>query len=199
MDSNQLQNFIAVVDAGSFQKAAKLKFLTQRAISISMAQLEAELGFRLFSRGKNKITVTQAGQQFYIHVRDMMQKLDSTIEILKTSQQAEYQELNIGYFSPFDGILLAHHLDMAGLRDKVRVKVSEESVENLISDVVLGILDCAYVMDYHSRNSYLKQQQNLQITSIFNDRIMIGISRKNPLSQQSALDLAVLTRYPLLY
>ncbi|BDR59892.1 LysR family transcriptional regulator [Lactobacillus xylocopicola] len=197
MDSNQLQNFIAVVDAGSFQKAAKLKFLTQRAISISMAQLEAELGFKLFLRGKNKIVVTQAGQQFYAHVRDMMQNLGSTIEILKTNQQAEYQELNIGYFSPFDGLLLAQHLNATQLKGKVKINVSEESVENLISDVVLGVLDGAYVMDYHSQNSYLKHP--LQTTTIFNNQIMIGISRQNPLSQMPFLDVEILSQYPLLY
>ena len=58
MNFTQLNTFITVVETGSFQKAAATQYISQRAVSQSIAKLENELGFKLFERGKNKISIT---------------------------------------------------------------------------------------------------------------------------------------------
>ncbi len=50
MEFRQLQHFLAVVEAGSFQKAAAHVNITQQAISRSIQQLEKECGGRLLER-----------------------------------------------------------------------------------------------------------------------------------------------------
>lgn len=48
MDTNTLQAFLAVADAGSFSMAAEILFLTQPAVSKRVAALEEELAVKLF-------------------------------------------------------------------------------------------------------------------------------------------------------
>ena len=46
---------------GSFNKAAQQLHLTPSAISHAIAVMEAELGFTLFNRGQNGVTMTSYG------------------------------------------------------------------------------------------------------------------------------------------
>ena len=49
--------FDAVARQGSFNKAAQQLHLTPSAISHAIAVMEEELGFALFNRGKNGVTI----------------------------------------------------------------------------------------------------------------------------------------------
>ena len=48
LDIDQLQTFIAIVDTGSFTKAAGRVFKTQSAVSMQMRRLEERVGKQLF-------------------------------------------------------------------------------------------------------------------------------------------------------
>ena len=61
MYNHQLETFIRVADAGSFNKAAQQLHLTPSAISHAIAVMEEELGFALFNRGKNGVSMTSYG------------------------------------------------------------------------------------------------------------------------------------------
>ena len=54
--------FIAVVEQGSFSKAAKKFYLSQSAISQQITKLENDLGFSLFDRRTYYPTLTEEGK-----------------------------------------------------------------------------------------------------------------------------------------
>ncbi|GHW00476.1 hypothetical protein lacNasYZ03_01630 [Lactobacillus nasalidis] len=83
MDFDKLRTFCRVVEAGSFQKAAESEYVSQRAVSQMMKKLEEELGLKLFDRDKNKIFVTPVGRDFYIYVRNMLQKFNVNVNALR--------------------------------------------------------------------------------------------------------------------
>ena len=57
--------FIAVVEQGSFSKAAKKFYLSQSAISQQITKLENNLGFSLFDRRTYYPTLTEEGKRYY--------------------------------------------------------------------------------------------------------------------------------------
>jgi DNA-binding transcriptional LysR family regulator len=61
MEIAALQAFVAVAEHRSFSAAAEVLYLTQPAVSKRVAQLEAELGTRLFDRIGRRVTVTATG------------------------------------------------------------------------------------------------------------------------------------------
>lgn len=61
----QFKHFLAVVETASFTKAAVRMHITQPALSGSVARLETELGTRLFTRGRNSLALTPAGQRLF--------------------------------------------------------------------------------------------------------------------------------------
>ena len=64
--------FDAVARQGSFNKAAQQLHLTPSAISHAIAVMEAELGFTLFNRGKNGVTMTSYGSSIYPSIRAVL-------------------------------------------------------------------------------------------------------------------------------
>ena len=62
MDTNTLQAFLAVADAGSFSLAAEQLFLPQPAVSKRVAALEEELAVKLFERLGRRVLLTEAGR-----------------------------------------------------------------------------------------------------------------------------------------
>jgi DNA-binding transcriptional LysR family regulator len=65
----QLEYFLAVVDEGSFTRAADRLFVTQPGLSQQIATLEKELGGSLFSRLPRAVALTPTGRALLPHAR----------------------------------------------------------------------------------------------------------------------------------
>lgn len=63
MEFRSLEAFVWVAALGGFRRAAEKLHMTQPAISSRIAQLEAELGVRLFERDSRSVTITARGRQ----------------------------------------------------------------------------------------------------------------------------------------
>lgn len=70
----QIRQFLAVVDGGSFTRAAELINVTQPTLSTGVAELEKHLGTKLFIREKRRIQLTEAGNRLLIHARKIQRE-----------------------------------------------------------------------------------------------------------------------------
>jgi DNA-binding transcriptional LysR family regulator len=64
MELRQLEHFLAVVEEGSFTRAAARLFMVQSSLSASLLGLERELGTDLFIRGRRGAELTDGGRAF---------------------------------------------------------------------------------------------------------------------------------------
>src|SRR3954465_9877778 len=67
---NRLAYFAAVVDAGSFTRAAERLGVTKTVVSQQVARLEAEVGTNLLVRSTRRVEPTEAGRM--LHARCVM-------------------------------------------------------------------------------------------------------------------------------
>lgn len=72
MELKNLRTFQAVVDQGSYQKAADALGYTQSTVTVHIQQLEEELGVPLFQRVGRRMTLTQAGEQALAQTRELL-------------------------------------------------------------------------------------------------------------------------------
>ena len=63
--NRKTSHFLAIYEAGNIHRAAEEIGLTQPALTMSLKQLEAELGGPLFQRSVKGLTPTQAGRTYY--------------------------------------------------------------------------------------------------------------------------------------
>jgi len=71
LDIDQLQTFIAIVDTGSFTKAAERVFKTQSAVSMQMRRLEERIGKQLFAKDGRGNRLTIEGEKLLNYARRM--------------------------------------------------------------------------------------------------------------------------------
>ncbi len=68
----EMQTFGAVVDAGSFVKAANALGMSKAAVSRYVGDLEARLGVRLLHRTTRRLSLTGEGQVFYARSKELL-------------------------------------------------------------------------------------------------------------------------------
>jgi DNA-binding transcriptional LysR family regulator len=72
----EMQTFSAVVDAGSFVRAAEALDLSKAAVSRHVGDLEARLGVRLLHRTTRRLSLTEEGQVFYARCKEVLADID---------------------------------------------------------------------------------------------------------------------------
>ena len=65
MNWNQLQYIVTTAQEGSVTKAAARLFISQPSLTLSIQNLEKELGIRIFERSRGTLRLTYAGQIYY--------------------------------------------------------------------------------------------------------------------------------------
>ncbi|MCU1605005.1 MAG: DNA-binding transcriptional regulator, LysR family [Modestobacter sp.] len=76
VELRQFEHFLAVVEEGSFTRAAARVFMVQSSLSASLLGLERELGTELFIRGRSGAELTDAGRAFLEPARAALAEAD---------------------------------------------------------------------------------------------------------------------------
>lgn len=72
MDTELLKTFPEVSRTRHFGRAAEALYLTQSAVSFRIRQLENQLGVNLFTRHRNNIRLTTAGEKLLPYAETLM-------------------------------------------------------------------------------------------------------------------------------
>ncbi len=72
----EMQTFNAVVDAGSFVKAADALGMSKAAMSRHVGDLESRLGVRLLHRTTRRLSLTEEGQVFFARSKELLASVD---------------------------------------------------------------------------------------------------------------------------
>lgn len=86
MNINQVEHFLTIVKHMSFTMAAKELYITQPALSNSIARLERELGLPLFYRSANKLNLTVGGMELledFRRIQEDVERLNEKATALK--------------------------------------------------------------------------------------------------------------------
>lgn len=76
MDRYQLRYFLAIVETGSFSRAAVRVNVAQPTLSAGIAKLETELGVKLFQRSSRRVHLTEAGTRLLPHARRIIHEFN---------------------------------------------------------------------------------------------------------------------------
>ncbi len=81
MELKNLRTFQAVVDQGSYQKAADGLGYTQSTVTVHIQQLEEELGVPLFERTGRRMVLTQVGERALAQARELLAAADRLAQL----------------------------------------------------------------------------------------------------------------------
>lgn len=97
----ELNAFIAVVEAGGFSAAARRTGESQSAISKAIGALEKRLGVMLFNRSTRSVTLTDQGQRYYDRTKPLVDEMDEADSELSSSTLEVSGPIRIAVASTF--------------------------------------------------------------------------------------------------
>ena len=96
MYNPQLETFLHVVDAGSFNKAAERLYISPPAVIKQINLLEESLDVQLFIRTHRGLVLTKAGQSLYQDVKYIIQYCKDSVTRAKNAMQESGGIIRIG-------------------------------------------------------------------------------------------------------
>lgn len=99
METNQLEQFVAIANSDSMHEAASKLYLSQSTLSYNLKKLESELGCSLFTRSRNKLVLTKYGQILLRHAAQIEGAFQSLSAEIEEEKRRDRDRLHIGCFS----------------------------------------------------------------------------------------------------
>ncbi|WP_415947666.1 LysR family transcriptional regulator [Megamonas funiformis] len=87
MEFRVLKYFLTVVREENITKAANVLHITQPTLSRQLAQLEEDIGVKLFNRGTRKISLTNEGMLLRRRAEEIISLVDKTEQELNEQDE----------------------------------------------------------------------------------------------------------------
>ncbi len=147
LDTDQLRSFLAIVDSGSFTRAAERVHKTQSAVSMHIRRLEERLGCALFVKHGRGARLTTEGESLIEFARRIVQIEAGAFAALSRKGLRGTAKLGIpdDYAETFLAEILARFYRRHPL---VEVSVVCEASTELSAQVSAGALELALVTDH---------------------------------------------------
>ncbi|WP_147195459.1 DNA-binding transcriptional regulator YafC [Pantoea sp. MBD-2R] len=98
--SEELAIFVAVVEGGSFSRAAERLSMANSAVSRAVKKLENKLGVELLTRTTRQIKLTQEGEAYFRRVQSILQEMAAAENELIESKNMPQGSLRIDAATP---------------------------------------------------------------------------------------------------
>lgn len=142
MEIRQLEAFAAVMSAGSVTAAGRLLGRSQPAVSRSIQELEAEIGYPLFQRFGPRVAPTREASELY---QDVERTLASLRQVKSRAEQIALQApppLTIAATSALAAGLVPHALALLDLTHALEsVHLRSAAPEQVVDAVLNGMVD----------------------------------------------------------
>lgn len=95
MNLKDVEAFCAIVEAGNLTRAARKLHVNVMVVSRRLAQLEAELGIRLFQRTTRAVSLTREGEEFLPYARTLVDAEQTAKNIFSSTAQGAHGLLKV--------------------------------------------------------------------------------------------------------
>lgn len=200
MRIQQLEYLERIVEAGSINEAAKRLFLTQPSLSNAVKELENEMGIQIFQRSSGGISLTAEGREFMTYSKQILDQVNLMNERYKNGQQRK-QSFSVSAQHYAFVVHAFVELIKSVNANEYQFTLRETETQNIFNDLAqfkseLGIL---YTNGFNQKiMQRLFKENNLVFTPLFVAKPHIFVSRYNPLTSKSSVDLSDLEYFPYL-
>lgn len=200
MRIQQLEYLEKIVEAGSINEAAKRLFLTQPSLSNAVKELENEMGIQIFQRSSGGISLTAEGREFMTYSKQILDQVNLMNERYKNGQQRK-QSFSVSAQHYAFVVHAFIELIKSVNASEYQFTLRETETQNIFNDLAqfkseLGIL---YTNGFNQKiMQRLFKENNLVFTPLFVAKPHIFVSRYNPLTSKSSVNLSDLEDFPYL-
>jgi DNA-binding transcriptional LysR family regulator len=187
VDLMQLSMFVAMVEEGSFRKAALRVSRTQPALSIALRKLEDELGSNLFDKSnRNRYVLTDTGKVLYDYATRMLELRDDAMRAIQNVGSIKNGCLRVGANESTCLYLLPRIiLDFRKQYPGIKLDIVRQMSTKLPRELSERNLDFAIL-------SFQPDEKNLETVPIMRDKLVLIASPEHRLAGPHPVHIAEL-------
>jgi DNA-binding transcriptional LysR family regulator len=190
VEIRHLRYFIAVAEQLSFSKAAKECHVSVPPLSRQVRQLEEELGTRLFVRDKRRVALTDAGHALLLQAKAIANQIARIPESIRLAESGQAGAVRIGI-----ALHLAERLNPALMEYSRRLPNVAIECRDIFSAsqnraLAEGEIDVGFLRPR-------VDPVHLASEPLFEERLVVHVSKQSPLAQRKALRVTDLAGKPL--
>lgn len=183
MKLSQLKYFLEVASCLNITKAAKNLFISQPTLTVSIKNLEKELGIKLFYRSKQRITLTQEGEVFREKLKPIFTDL---VELREEMISLGVKENNVRIgMPPMMGALMFPKIFSKFINDnpEIQFTIKENGAIKVLSLLMEDELDLSLlILQSHSN-------QSLEFHPLEEKDLKLYVNKKDPLAEKDLVSI----------
>ena len=181
MELHQLKYFIAVVETGSFSKAAKRCFVAQPSLSQQIIKLEKEIGHKLFDRLGKNVVLTDAGHTLLPSAKNIINESNEIKHRISDESLHSKGTLSVGIIPTIAPYILPICLrKFKEHNPNAVIKISENLTDRLIEQLIKFNIDIA-IMSLPINNKLISNKV------LFEDPLVLSAPLNNKFSKQKLI------------
>lgn len=193
----QLRYFVSAATHLNFTKAAKECFIVQTAMTQQIANLEKELGVKLFERQSRGLSLTAAGEAFLADAREILARSQRSRERMAAFQGGYTDLLQLGHHGELFRRDLTRALQLFRARSpQTKVMLYQLPRSGLLSGIREGQLDLAF-MTYTDNLSKYEKWVDWRILG--EEEMVLAVSADHPLAGRKEVTMAEVDQYPRIW
>lgn len=193
MDIRHYRSFVALAEEGSFTSAARRLNLVQSGLSVTIKEMEEELGVKLVQRTTRRVSLTDAGVLFLEYARPALTMLNDGMEAVRSQSGIVRGRIRLGIlqslgpYIDLPTVLGQFHAEYPDVDFAVRSVDSPQAPELVRS----GSIDLCF----HALTT-TKPVAGVETTSFVQDSLVAVCANTHQLIQRKTVTLAALTDFP---
>jgi len=196
MELKELRYYRAIVELGSFSKAAAALRIAQPALSRHIQKLEHSLGVQLLRRGSRGVVPTPAGATLLARTTDLEHQVSLIEREISSYANNVVGYLNIAAMFPLSVCMMP---DVVKRYREAYPDVTLHIVQGYSGDLIQGLL--SRTLDLALVDSPSHTHAELTISPLWKEKVHLFGSAKtekdNPLFQQACVELTQLANKPI--
>lgn len=179
IDRYLLRYFLAVIDCGSFSKAAKQLNVAQPTLSVGIGKLERLLGATLFQRTSKRVHITDAGSRLAAHARRIENEFNLAEAAVANLRPA--RALRLGVLSTYPMSHLAETIRTArGAAQTERLQIISGNERELLQRLSRGQIDVALTIVRQESDRFVSE-------ALFTEHYALAIHSAHPLAAKAVI------------
>jgi len=191
MELRQLRYFIAVAENLSFSRAAQQLHVTVPPLSRQVRQLEEEFDVRLFVRDRKHVALSDAGRLFLFEAKRLVNQAARLGDSVRMAKCGEVGRVRIGV-----GPALGERVGRALIEHGKQFPAVDVECHDILS-----VVQYQSLLDREIDVSFLRpcvDSPDLNTELLFEENMVVYISKANPLAKRKSLRIRDLVGEPLL-
>jgi DNA-binding transcriptional LysR family regulator len=185
MELDLFKSFVAVAEARSFSRAARIMHSTQPTLSRQIARLENELGARLFERYGRHVECTVPGQLLLPLAQAIIARTEEAVSLVREQAGTGSGTVRFGAVGNVMALLLTPIMaSFFAAHPRVSVDLIEKDDAQLEDAVISGELDCAVMTPWGSTRAAAQH--------LLTEEILLVMPRDHRLAGESSIPFSML-------